>query len=161
MTKLAVTPSAVQQQVERTYMQTRRKSLSLTALGIHVPVKHAPRSNRPQPSNITATTDSPPAKRVKRSHTINSTSPASSTLCPPKTRHASTTSNRAGEVGTAVVQTPPPSPGQYPQSKLDTEGINDDVVVAVLEQLESTGNRPHLIKELAAVLMNSLRTVER
>jgi len=161
MTKLAVPPSAVLQPVERTYMQTRRKSLSLTALGIHVPVKHAPRLNRSQHSNTTATADSPPAKRVKRSHTITSTSSASSSLCPPKPRRASITSNRAGEVGTVVVQTPPPSPRQYSQTKLDTEGIDDDVVVAVLEQLASTGNRPHLIKELAAVLMNSLRTVER
>lgn len=36
---------------------------------------------------------------------------------------------------------------------MDTEGINDDIVVAVIEQLEKTGNRPHLVKELAAVLI--------
>lgn len=37
--------------------------------------------------------------------------------------------------------------------KIDTEGINDDIVVGVIEQLELTGNRPHLVKELAAVLV--------
>ena len=37
-------------------------------------------------------------------------------------------------------------------AKIDTEGINDDIVIAVIEQLEKTGNRPHLIKELATVL---------
>lgn len=37
--------------------------------------------------------------------------------------------------------------------KIDTEGINDDIVVAVINQLEKTGNRPHLVKELAAVLV--------
>lgn len=37
--------------------------------------------------------------------------------------------------------------------KIDTEGINDDIVVAVIHQLENTGNRPHLVKELAAVLV--------
>jgi hypothetical protein len=37
--------------------------------------------------------------------------------------------------------------------KIDTEGINDDIVVGVIEQLEKTGNRPHLVKELAAVLV--------
>jgi hypothetical protein len=37
--------------------------------------------------------------------------------------------------------------------KIDTEGINDDIVVGVIEQLEKTGNRPHLVKELAAILV--------
>lgn len=37
--------------------------------------------------------------------------------------------------------------------KIDTEGISDDIVVAVIDQLEKTGNRPHLVKELAAVLV--------
>jgi hypothetical protein len=37
--------------------------------------------------------------------------------------------------------------------KIDTEVINDDIVVAVINQLEKTGNRPHLVKELAAVLI--------
>ncbi len=36
--------------------------------------------------------------------------------------------------------------------KVDTEGIHDDIVIGVIEQLEKTGNRPHLMKELAAVL---------
>jgi hypothetical protein len=36
--------------------------------------------------------------------------------------------------------------------KIDTDGIKDDIVVAVIEQLEKTGNRPHLIRELATVL---------
>lgn len=60
---------------------------------------------------------------------------------------------RAGRHG-ALEHTPPPSPldgGVAP--KIDTEGINDDIVVAVIDQLEKTGNRPHLVKELAAVLV--------
>ena len=32
------------------------------------------------------------------------------------------------------------------------DDINDDIVVGVIEQLEKTGNRPHLVKELATVL---------
>jgi hypothetical protein len=51
-------------------------------------------------------------------------------------------------------QTPPLSPsdgGVAP--KIDLEGINDDIVVGVIEQLEKTANRPHLVKELAAVLI--------
>lgn len=50
--------------------------------------------------------------------------------------------------------TPPPSPTDGTvATKIDTEGINDDIVVGVIEQLEKTGNRPHLVKELAAVLI--------
>jgi hypothetical protein len=45
--------------------------------------------------------------------------------------------------------------------KIDTQGINDDIVVAVIEQLEKTGNRPHLVKELAAVLVNLNSTVAK
>jgi hypothetical protein len=55
---------------------------------------------------------------------------------------------------TTLEHTPPFSPthgGVAP--KIDLEGINDDIVVGVIEQLEKTGNRPHLVKELAAVLI--------
>lgn len=59
--------------------------------------------------------------------------------------------------------TPPPSPSssqdarenaqaKTQKNKIDTDGIADDIVVAVIQQLERTGNRPHLIKELAQVL---------
>lgn len=57
--------------------------------------------------------------------------------------------------------TPPPSPGgQTGQTKVDTQGIDDAIVVGVIEQLEKTGNRPHLLKELAAVLSASISIVE-
>lgn len=54
----------------------------------------------------------------------------------------------------AYEDTPPPSPGRSTCSKIDTEGINDDIVAGVIGQLEKTGNRPHLIRELATVLSN-------
>lgn len=54
--------------------------------------------------------------------------------------------------GRAYDHTPPPSPVASGSIKVDTNGINDDIVVCVIEQLEKTGNRPHLIKELATVL---------
>ena len=57
--------------------------------------------------------------------------------------------------------TPPPSPGAATVHKIDIEGINDDVVVATIQQLEKTGNRPHLVKELAAVLCHSIGAVEK
>jgi hypothetical protein len=61
---------------------------------------------------------------------------------------------RAGRHG-VLEHTPPPSPlDARAVPKIDTEGINDDIVVAVIDQLEKTGNRPHLVKELAAVLVS-------
>ena len=56
--------------------------------------------------------------------------------------------------------TPPPSPGDVQSvPKIDTEGIKDDIVIAVIEQLEKTGNRPHLIRELATVLATTNNSV--
>jgi hypothetical protein len=45
--------------------------------------------------------------------------------------------------------------------KIDVEGINDDIVEAVIAQLEATGNRPHLVKELEMVLAQSLTSVQQ
>ena len=61
-----------------------------------------------------------------------------------------------------MADTPPPSPGgESGQTKVDTQGIDDTIVVGVIEQLEKTGNRPHLLKELAAVLCSTIPIVER
>lgn len=58
--------------------------------------------------------------------------------------------------------TPPPSPGDVLGPKrIDTDGINDDVVVSCIEQLQSTGNRPHLIKELATILGTTNRSIKK
>ncbi|KAF2464751.1 uncharacterized protein BDR25DRAFT_241786 [Lindgomyces ingoldianus] len=131
---------------------TRRKSLSLPSLGIAVP--GGPRSARSPPSTATDPHHQPPAKKAKRTHSITSTPtspPRTSTLRfddPPRS---------AGR----VADTPPPSPGGASgQTKVDTEGIDDTIVVGVIEQLEKTGNRPHLLKELAAVLSATIPIVE-
>ncbi|KAJ5728359.1 hypothetical protein N7493_004689 [Penicillium malachiteum] len=122
---------------------TRRKSLSLPSLGIHLP-----NSSRRSPS-ISKTDDHHPAKKVKRSHTSQSPEPS--------TGKGSLV--RAGRHG-VFENTPPPSPMDAGVArKIDTEGINDDIVVAVIEQLQKTGNRPHLVKELAAVLVSLNATV--
>ncbi|KAJ5326716.1 uncharacterized protein N7506_009818 [Penicillium brevicompactum] len=116
---------------------TRRKSLSLPSLGIQLP-----NSSRRSPS-ISKHTDDHPSKKVKRSHGSTSLSPEPSDKI----------SARAGRHG-LFEHTPPPSPMDGVHApKIDTEGINDDIVVAVINQLEKTGNRPHLVKELAAVLV--------
>ncbi|KAL9623674.1 MAG: hypothetical protein Q9160_002130 [Pyrenula sp. 1 TL-2023] len=134
---------------------TRRKSLSLPSLGIQLPnasrAHRSPPSARSPPSNTTDPIP-PPTKRFKRSHDANPPSPPSTN----GSRNVSPTANtqaRPKSKRGAYEHTPPPSPGDSSgASKVDTEGISDDIVVAVIEQLEKTGNRPHLIKELATVL---------
>ncbi|RHZ74410.1 hypothetical protein CDV55_102392 [Aspergillus turcosus] len=132
---------------------TRRKSLSLPSLGIHLPnsSRRSPSASKPPH----ATDDQlPPSKKVKRSHDSVSSSPEPS---PSSISSADAKGQRTirpnGRRG-IYEHTPPPSPTDGAVGpKIDTEGINDDIVVGVIEQLEKTGNRPHLVKELAAVLV--------
>lgn len=153
---------------------TRRKSLSLPSLGIHIPVTHAARaaaaaaaaasraavrpstspsasSGSPAPSDRRSdrrseSPESHPNKRIKRSHVVSSVE------------------------ALPVEQTPPPSPTAATSvetsdsldiRKIDIKAINDDIVEAVVIQLQSTGNRPHLIKELATVLSQRLASVQK
>ncbi|RYO74320.1 hypothetical protein DL766_002213 [Monosporascus sp. MC13-8B] len=131
---------------------TRRKSLSLPSLGIHVPSSHPRSSARPSPNNNINNMPSPRSasetsaerlnKKVKRHH-------------PP----------------TKLDHTPPPSPGLHRSIELDEsepaeaktidlEGINDEIVEAVIVRLQKTSNRPHLVKELSAVLMDRVKIVQ-
>ncbi|KAL8718907.1 MAG: hypothetical protein Q9225_004010 [Loekoesia sp. 1 TL-2023] len=138
---------------------TRRKSLSLPSLGIQLP--NASRAHRPSISKAAtageASPPQPPSKKIKRSHTSDDASPI------PASRPRSSTSSSTKSVAfaadrpkssgrTAYEHTPPPSPGAINKIKIDTDGIKDDIVIGVIEQLEKTGNRPHLIKELSTVL---------
>ncbi|KAE8412474.1 hypothetical protein BDV36DRAFT_58486 [Aspergillus pseudocaelatus] len=130
---------------------TRRKSLSLPSLGIHLP---SASRRSPSASKSPHATDEqlPPSKKVKRSHDSSSLSPepTSVSISTAKEQLPVRSVGRRG----AFEQTPPPSPIDGSVApKIDTEGINDDIVVGVIEQLEKTGNRPHLVKELAAVLV--------
>ncbi|KAF2760964.1 hypothetical protein EJ05DRAFT_247999 [Pseudovirgaria hyperparasitica] len=142
---------------------TRRKSLSLESLGIHVPnssraSNRSPPSSLPTPVSVSDEKSQPPPKKVKRSHTMSSSGSVSS---PSPPRKSTIKFADAALTSRAAENTPPPSPGGLGrQNKIDTEGINDDIVVGVIEQLEETGNRPHLLKELAAVLSTRLQSVE-
>lgn len=133
---------------------TRRKSLSLPSLGIQLPnASRAHRSNsKSSPHPETSLPSRPLTKRVKRSHDENE---------PPSPISSPSSKVGSPEIVDARPQsrpgpsqhTPPPSPKLAAAvRKIDTDGINDDIVIAVIEQLEKTGNRPHLIRELAAVL---------
>ncbi|KAF4122677.1 hypothetical protein GMORB2_6984 [Geosmithia morbida] len=86
--------------------------------------------------------DSHPSKRLKKSH------------------------SGAAADSVAVEQTPPPSPPATSGSdaapkKIDLGAVKDDIVEAVITQLESTANRPHIIKDLATVLGQSLNSVQQ
>ncbi|ETI25603.1 hypothetical protein G647_02377 [Cladophialophora carrionii CBS 160.54] len=138
---------------------TRRKSLSLPSLGIHLPNgsrAHRPSPKTPTPPAESTTSPSHPAKKLKRSHDGDEplspvSSPRSKAGSPSIDHSAATIVSRA-----AAGYTPPASPKLgAPGRKVDTDGINDDIVIAVIEQLEKTGNRPHLIKDLATILAST------
>ena len=140
---------------------TRRKSLSLPSLGIQLP--NTSRAHRPSVSKTSPPQLSPPSKKIKRSHASHSPSPTS----PSRPRAPSIAKNvsfaeRPKSSGRLVYEhTPPPSPGPSTGRKIDREGVNDDIVAGVIEQLEKTGNRPHLIRELATVLSTISDAVSR
>ena len=155
---------------------TRRKSLNLSTLGIQLPSTsrahaHRPSVSKPAPNAEASAPQQPhPSKRAKHSHSPSqsTTSPSSSTS--PRSPSSSATPSSAKSVGFvadrprssgrhAYQHTPPPSPGAADAPAIDFEGINDDIVSGVVEQLEKTGNRPHLIKELAAVLSRTNNSV--
>jgi hypothetical protein len=131
---------------------TRRKSLSLPSLGIQLP--GGPRSMRSPPS----TSDGQhAAKKQKRSHSGSLSSALSSPSRPAALRFDEQRPKSSGR----VADTPPPSPGgESGTTKIDTQGIDDEIVVGVIEQLQKTGNRPHLLKELALVLSPIIPIVE-
>jgi len=144
---------------------TRRKSLSLPSLGIQLP--SSSRAHRSPPSklpNTTETPQQPPAKKIKRTHTSatpSPTSPSKPSASAPPTKDVSFVERPKSSGRVTFDHTPPPSPGAVGEAKIDTEGINDEIVTGVIEQLEKTGNRPHLIKELAAVLGTTSESVAR
>ena len=136
---------------------TRRKSLSLSELGIIVP-KRARAPSQPSTPSLIQVQGEPPAKKSKCSH--GSTSPSPGAMSPPQTTNIRVKIEQPRPTVRGVEHTPPPSPGAEGVSKVDTEGIKDEIVVGVIQQLEKTGNRPHTSKELAAVLANSVPTID-
>lgn len=103
-----------------------------------------------------------PSKKVKRSH---DTSDKSSKAAPSKATKSS-----------KFETTPPLSPPGLHMSieddesessalanmkSIDLSGINDEIVEAVIVRLQETRNRPHLVKELATILMNQVKIVQQ
>jgi hypothetical protein len=46
-------------------------------------------------------------------------------------------------------------------TKVDLSTVNDEIVEAVIVQLQNAGNRPHIVKELVPVLMQQLKIVQQ
>ncbi|KAK3067828.1 hypothetical protein LTR53_015060 [Teratosphaeriaceae sp. CCFEE 6253] len=134
---------------------TRRKSLSLSELGIIVP-KRSRTQSHPSPPTTIVEGEEPPVKKTKRSH--GSSSPPPGLMSPPRT---TTIRFKEEKPKRAVELSPPPSPTVEGSNKVDVEGISDDIVIGTIQQIEKTGNRPHLVKELAHVLASSLHSVEK
>ncbi|KAI1387898.1 uncharacterized protein F4822DRAFT_407903 [Hypoxylon trugodes] len=141
---------------------TRRKSLSLPSLGIHIPVNRS--SPNTASSRSSSESSSHPNKKVKRSH--NDSAPASANSVP---------IFKQIPASAKYDHTPPPSPGLQSSiemdesepvelgdiKRVDLEGINDEIVEAVIVRLEQTRNRPHLVKELAATLIDQVKIVQQ
>ncbi|KAI2628462.1 hypothetical protein GGR54DRAFT_587278 [Hypoxylon sp. NC1633] len=145
---------------------TRRKSLSLPSLGIHIPVNRSSTNNSSLASSRSSSeSSSHPNKKLKRSHNDSGSSSASPL---PILKQAIVAPSKYD-------RTPPPSPGlqdsiemddselsELPEiKKVDLEGINDEIVEAVIVRLQETRNRPHLVKELAAVFMGHVKIVQQ
>ncbi|KAL5606283.1 hypothetical protein BROUX41_002698 [Berkeleyomyces rouxiae] len=148
---------------------TRRKSLSLPSLGIHVPMTlaekaaaasraksssqrygmlpsagaaSAGRSRRSAPSS---STDGPQVKRLKKFHSRSS-------------RFDCTPPPSPG-IGDSAIESGAESDDSLNLPLLD--GVNDEIVRATIQQLHSSGNRPHLIKELTVVLSGRLTILQQ
>ncbi|GAM87962.1 hypothetical protein ANO11243_059910 [Dothideomycetidae sp. 11243] len=141
---------------------TRRKSLSLSELGVHVP-KRARAPSHPVPpaspskESISDSVEPP----LKKARCVPQFITAPGSMSPPKTINIRIkTEDLQRQVPLGAEHTPPPSPGSSARNKVDIEGIKDEVVVGAIVQLEKTGNRPHTSKELAAALATTVPTIE-
>ena len=132
---------------------TRRKSICLEGLGV---IKRSRPVAQPSPPNTAVDGEEPPVKKPKRSHARQT--PTVGDMSPPRSTAIRIKEDKSKR---AAALSPPPSPIREGDSKVDIEGISDEIVVGAIQQLEKTGNRPHLVKELAAVLATNINAIER
>ncbi|KAI0403283.1 hypothetical protein F4802DRAFT_599249 [Xylaria palmicola] len=134
---------------------TRRKSLSLPSLGIHVPVNRSSSGANNTQTNMTrprpSSTASPrPSKKPKRSH---ADSPTTATAVSDSKKRDSIRLPTSSLSVHASIETDDADFNGVPAIKpIDLDTVDDDIVEAVLRRLQQTGNRPQLVKELATVL---------
>ncbi|KAI9644568.1 hypothetical protein NHQ30_006589 [Ciborinia camelliae] len=143
---------------------TRRKSLYLPDLGIELPQTHASKAAArlsPPSTATTPTSEQQALKKMKRSRERSfSTSP------PPKRVLIKFESNSPpspplSEVDVKVEDDVKVKVEEVKTEEIDFEGINDEIVEGVIIQLQKTANRPHLVKELAAILSRNVKIVEQ
>jgi hypothetical protein len=132
---------------------TRRKSICLEGLGV---IKRSRPVAQPSPPSTAVDGEEPPVKKPKRSHARHT--PTVGDMSPPRSTAIRIKEEKPKR---AAALSPPPSPTREGDSKVDIEGISDEIVVGAIQQLEKTGNRPHLVKELAAVLATNITAIER
>ncbi|KAI1741557.1 hypothetical protein F4680DRAFT_458027 [Xylaria scruposa] len=147
---------------------TRRKSLSLPSLGIHVPVNRSSSnahnntqtnmSARPRPTSA----GSPrPSKKLKRSYE-DSSAPSTTAAPAPKSRRCDSVSSIPSPPVHDSIETD--DAGLFSISEVepvDLDGINDEIIENIILQLQQTRNRPHLAKELAAILVDKVAIVQQ
>lgn len=141
----------------------RRKSLSLADLGVVLPKRSRAISHPSPPSTIAEGDESErPAKISKKSHVSSASPPPRAStrgaMSPPKAMTV-----RIKDENPKQELSPPPSPTTegFAPTKVNLEGVSDDIVVATIQQLEETGNRPIFVRELAALLPAKLHSVEK
>ncbi|KAH8847638.1 hypothetical protein MCOR27_008413 [Pyricularia oryzae] len=137
-------------------------------------------SSRPAPSSAPAPATSdqtsqsqaraqiPSSKKRKASNDSESQSPRPSSIA--KKQHSQPTLTPVASRDPSE-PTPPPSPTRSVEmadadpvvvpKPFDLDTVNDEIVEAVIRVLISQGNRPHLVKELATILMLQLRIVQQ
>ena len=117
------------------------------------PSFHTPRSPS-SPADMDAQTHA--SKKIKRSHAGDGTpaakrhQPAANKLppSPPRSRASSVEMKDAADL-------------TFTSTKVDLSSVNDEIVEAVIVQLQNAGNRPHIVKELVPVLMQQLKIVQQ
>lgn len=115
------------------------------------PSFHSPRSPS-SPADMDAQTHV--SKKTKRSHAGDDTpaakrhQPAANKLPPSPPRSRASSVEMKDAAGPA-------------SAKVDLSSVNDEIVEAVIVQLQNAGNRPHIVKELVPVLMQQLKIVQQ
>ncbi|PHH50044.1 hypothetical protein CFIMG_006665RA [Ceratocystis fimbriata CBS 114723] len=151
---------------------TRRKSLSLPSLGIHVPMTLAEKA-----AAASRTKSSLSAARLTSTSTPTPSSSSnrlrrSALLAHGEEPHAKRQKKFHKQLSRFDC-TPPPSP-RVEESTIESgaesddslnlptlDDVDDEVVRASMKQLHASGNRPHLIKELATCLAQHLAILQQ
>ncbi|KAI0203601.1 hypothetical protein F4808DRAFT_25130 [Astrocystis sublimbata] len=154
---------------------TRRKSLSLPSLGIHVPVQRASnasshhsndnsnntQTNMSTKSRPTSAGSPRPSKKLKRSYD-ESAAFSTATSAPASKKRASMSASILSPSVHASIESDDCDFATAPEVEpVDLDGINDEVIEAIIIQLQQTRNLPHLAKELASTLSAKVPTLKQ